>query len=60
MSGSVGQPRDGNPAASFGIYDSDTGHYESVRVPYAIEKTSEAIARAGLPEYLASRLYQGT
>jgi diadenosine tetraphosphatase ApaH/serine/threonine PP2A family protein phosphatase len=58
--GSVGQPRDGNPAAAFGVYDSDLGHYESVRVPYAIEKTAEAIVRAGLPEYLGQRLYQGT
>ena len=58
--GSVGQPRDGNPAAAFGIYDSDSGNYEQVRVPYAIEKTAEAIKRAGLPEFLARRLYQGT
>ena len=41
--GSVGQPRDGDPAAAFGVYDSDSGHYESLRVPYAIEKTAEAI-----------------
>jgi len=58
--GSVGQPRDGNPAAAFGVYDSDSGRYEGVRVPYAVEKTAEAILSAGLPEFLARRLYQGT
>jgi diadenosine tetraphosphatase ApaH/serine/threonine PP2A family protein phosphatase len=58
--GSVGQPRDGDPAAAFGIYDSSTGGYETVRVSYAIEKTAGAIVRAGLPEQLARRLYRGT
>lgn len=58
--GSVGQPRDGDPLAAFGVYDSETGRYESVRVPYAIEKTAEAILKAGLPEHLARRLYHGT
>ncbi len=58
--GSVGQPRDGDPAAAFGVYDSDADSYEPFRVPYAIEKTADAIQKAGLPEYLARRLYRGT
>lgn len=58
--GSVGQPRDGIPEASFGIYDSTTEQCELIRVPYPIEKTAEAILRAGLPGHLGRRLYHGT
>jgi diadenosine tetraphosphatase ApaH/serine/threonine PP2A family protein phosphatase len=57
--GSVGQPRDGDPSSAFGVYDSDDGSYELVRVPYAVKETASAIVNAGLPEYLAKRLYQG-
>lgn len=57
--GSVGQPRDGNPDATFGIYDTEEGTYTLRRVPYDIKKTASAIKRAGLPEYLAKRLFQG-
>jgi diadenosine tetraphosphatase ApaH/serine/threonine PP2A family protein phosphatase len=58
--GSVGQPRDGNPMAGFCIFDSTTGLFEIVRVPYAIEEAADAIRKAGLPESLARRLYHGT
>jgi diadenosine tetraphosphatase ApaH/serine/threonine PP2A family protein phosphatase len=57
--GSVGQPRDGNPAAAFGVYDTDASRYEPVRVSYAIEKSAKSIIDAGLPESLAHRLYVG-
>jgi diadenosine tetraphosphatase ApaH/serine/threonine PP2A family protein phosphatase len=57
--GSVGQPRDGNPDAAFGLLDTSSGSYELIRVPYDIEKTSSAIAKAGLPRFLAGRLFQG-
>jgi diadenosine tetraphosphatase ApaH/serine/threonine PP2A family protein phosphatase len=57
--GSVGQPRDGNPEAAFGLYDSDDHSYRLVRVEYDIPRTAKAIIEAGLPDFLAKRLYQG-
>lgn len=57
--GSVGQPRDGDPAAAFSVYDINDGSYELVRVPYPVEMAALAIRDAGLPEELARRLYQG-
>jgi diadenosine tetraphosphatase ApaH/serine/threonine PP2A family protein phosphatase len=57
--GSVGQPRDGNPEAAFGLYDTATGAYSLQRVRYDIDRTAKAITDAGLPEFLARRLYQG-
>ena len=57
--GSVGQPRDGNHDAAFGVYDTADGTYALHRVSYDIKKTASAIKKAGLPEYLAKRLFQG-
>ena len=57
--GSVGQPRDGNPDAAFGIYDTESNTYRLVRVDYNIDDVAHAIIRAGLPAFLASRLYGG-
>ena len=57
--GSVGQPRDGNPEAAFGVYDTDLRSYSLVRVPYDIERMEKAIREAELPEFLARRLSQG-
>lgn len=57
--GSVGQPRDGNPAASFGIVDLEKGIYENVRVAYDIEKEIKQFEKAGLPAFLAQRLRTG-
>ena len=57
--GSVGQPRDGNPDAAFGTFDTETNTYRLVRVGYNIDDVAHAIIRAGLPAFLASRLYGG-
>jgi diadenosine tetraphosphatase ApaH/serine/threonine PP2A family protein phosphatase len=57
--GSVGQPRDGNSDAAFGLYDTASGDYTLVRVSYDIQKTARAIREQGLPEFLAQRLFQG-
>ena len=57
--GSVGQPRDGNHMAAFGLYDSDRNTYELVRVEYNNAKTAAAIKDAGLPDFLGKRLLQG-
>ncbi len=57
--GSVGQPRDENPKAAYGIYDSETRVVTIHRVDYDIEKATSKILRAGLPEVLAERLWLG-
>ena len=57
--GSVGQPRDGNPRASYAILDTDTKTWESHRVPYAVEITQERMRARGLPQRLIDRLQVG-
>jgi diadenosine tetraphosphatase ApaH/serine/threonine PP2A family protein phosphatase len=57
--GSVGQPRDGNPKLSFGLFDTDEWIYENVRIDYDIKGAAEKIKSAGLPPVLAGRLFQG-
>ena len=57
--GSVGQPRDGNPHASYAIYDSEHGYFEVFRVPYDVVRTQEAVLAAELPPVLATRLALG-
>ncbi len=57
--GSVGQPRDGDPRASYLIYDDEAHHVEHRRVAYSIEKVQEMIRAEGLPESLALRLFYG-
>jgi len=57
--GSVGQPRDGDPRAAYGIYDSAKNHVELRRVPYRVDLAQERITAAGLPDALARRLGVG-
>jgi diadenosine tetraphosphatase ApaH/serine/threonine PP2A family protein phosphatase len=57
--GSVGQPRDGNSLAAFALYDDARGSLTCIRVPYDIDRTAEKIVAAGLPDFLASRLFVG-
>ncbi len=57
--GSVGQPRDGNPDASYVVYDDETDNVTHHRVRYDREKAAEKILRAGLPPVLAERLLIG-
>ena len=57
--GSCGQPRDGNPAACYAIFDSERSELAFQRVPYDIESAAARIRAAGLPERLALRLSQG-
>jgi diadenosine tetraphosphatase ApaH/serine/threonine PP2A family protein phosphatase len=56
--GSVGQPRDGDPRASYVIYDSAVG-FEFRRVPYDIGATQRKIHARGLSARLAERLSKG-
>jgi diadenosine tetraphosphatase ApaH/serine/threonine PP2A family protein phosphatase len=57
--GSVGQPRDGNPAASWLILDTDDGRCTWHRAAYDIESVQHAMLKAGLPPRLAARLSHG-
>jgi diadenosine tetraphosphatase ApaH/serine/threonine PP2A family protein phosphatase len=57
--GSVGQPRDGNPAACYGLLEFAPLRFTSVRVPYATTAAAAKIRAAGLPESLAQRLLEG-
>lgn len=57
--GSVGQPRDEDPRAAFGIYDTENSLYSLRRLEYDIERESARILAAGLPEMLADRLHLG-
>jgi predicted phosphodiesterase len=57
--GSVGQPRDGDPRASYAVYDPDARTVTFHRVPYDIASVQEKILAAGLPASLAARLDYG-
>jgi diadenosine tetraphosphatase ApaH/serine/threonine PP2A family protein phosphatase len=57
--GSVGQPRDGDPRASYLIYEPAARRIDLRRVAYDFEATQRKIIEAGLPERLARRLENG-
>ena len=57
--GSVGQPRDGNPSASFALYDSTKRVVSIHRLAYPVSQAQRKILRAGLPRPLADRLAIG-
>jgi len=57
--GSVGQPRDGDPRAAYGIADDDRKDVSFFRVPYDVAAAQQAIRDAGLPDALAKRLALG-
>ena len=57
--GSVGQPRDGDPTASYLILDPEAGLLQWHRVAYDIAAVQEAMREAGLPSALRTRLSAG-
>jgi len=57
--GSVGQPRDGVPTASYGIWDVEESTFQFRRVRYDIKGAQRAIRKARLPERFALRLESG-
>jgi diadenosine tetraphosphatase ApaH/serine/threonine PP2A family protein phosphatase len=57
--GSVGQPRDGNPAAAYAMFDADAKSLTFHRVPYDNVAAARKVRAAGLPEALAYRLERG-
>jgi len=58
--GSAGQPRDGNNAACYALFDTERERLTFYRVPYDQGPTIRKIRAAGLPERLALRLERGT
>ncbi len=59
VAGSVGQPRDGNPASCFALIDLGQRSVTMRRVPYDVETTARKVLSAGLPPQLATRLASG-
>jgi diadenosine tetraphosphatase ApaH/serine/threonine PP2A family protein phosphatase len=57
--GSIGQPRDGDPAASFAMFDTGSGEITYCRVPYDVDAAATRIRENGLPLWLADRLSVG-
>ncbi|PAY04212.1 metallophosphatase family protein [Bradyrhizobium sp. UFLA03-84] len=57
--GSVGQPRDGDPAASFAMFDTTSREITYHRVPYDVATAAARIKANGLPLWLADRLPLG-
>ncbi len=57
--GSVGQPRDHDPRASYALLNSDDNILRLHRVDYDVDATADKIERAGLPQMLSRRLTAG-
>ena len=57
--GSVGQPRDGRPAAGYALFDQDQDQLTYFRVPYDHLSAAQKIRAAGLSEGLAYRVEKG-
>ena len=57
--GSVGQPRDRDPAACYAVLDDERDLLTYVRVPYDVETAAKKIRAAGLPLSLSARLFEG-
>jgi predicted phosphodiesterase len=57
--GSVGQPRDNDPRASYAIYLPEEQIWHIHRVAYDIQGVQEQIIKSGLPQRHALRLEQG-
>ena len=57
--GSVGQPRDSDPRAAYAVLDLEAMTVEDRRVEYDTSAVIDAVADAGLPKEIGSRLPQG-
>ncbi|MCS6872648.1 MAG: metallophosphoesterase family protein, partial [Anaerolineae bacterium] len=57
--GSVGQPRDANPDASYAVLEVEKNVLEYRRVAYPVHVTQEKMRRAEMPERLIARLEHG-
>jgi predicted phosphodiesterase len=57
--GSIGQPRDGDPRAAYGVLDTQAMRWEFRRVAYPVERARDRIFAAGFPRQLGLRLMRG-
>ena len=60
--GGIGQPRDGDWRAAYALIDTETSppyNVEFRRVEYDVDEAARKIIEAGLPRFLAMRLYEG-
>jgi len=57
--GSVGQPRDGLPTASYALFNSEEQTITHYRSEYDIASTQERMTKHNLPQYLINRLARG-
>lgn len=57
--GSVGQPRDRDSRAAYGLYDSEVRRFTLYRVEYDVDAARRRIMAAGLPTILGDRLLHG-
>jgi len=57
--GSVGQPRDGDARAAYGILETTDRTFTWHRVPYDIQATQARMRQAALPKMLIERLSEG-
>lgn len=57
--GSVGQPRDGDARAAWGIVDTGANYFQQMRMAYPVQRAADRVRAAGLPPFLAERLSQG-
>ena len=57
--GSVGQPRDNDPRAAFGVFDVEKRICELIRTPYDVNATQREMRNCALPEFLVQRLALG-
>jgi len=58
--GSVGQPRNGDPRSSYFIFNTEDRTVKFRLVEYDVSSTIKKIVDAGLPEFFAERLLNGT
>ncbi len=57
--GSVGQPRDRDPRACYGILDAEAKTFSYRRVKYNIETTQQKMVDIGMPAFLVKRIAEG-
>ncbi|HOZ48273.1 MAG TPA: metallophosphoesterase family protein [Candidatus Hydrogenedentes bacterium] len=57
--GSVGQPRDGDPRAAFGLFDTESSTFQQIRTSYPVQEAASCVTKVGLPTFLAERLLVG-
>ncbi len=57
--GSIGQPRNGDPRASFAVVDTSRNLVTRYRLPYDVAAAQDKVRAAGLPDILADRLASG-